>query len=64
VIAAVTRDGSPVTAALTAVRSTFIERRPVIVGATGLSALAGARAGTIGITLSARKQNSKRQPSK
>jgi hypothetical protein len=49
------RDGSPVTAALAAIRGAFDERRLIIIGAPDLSALAGARAGTIGVTLSTRK---------
>jgi hypothetical protein len=51
-------DSSPVSAALAAVSSTLAERRPVVAGAPDLSALAGARAGTIGVTLSTRKQKS------
>jgi hypothetical protein len=54
VAAAVSRDGSPVTAA--AVRGTLAERRLVIAGVPDLSALAGTRAGTIGVTLSIRKR--------
>jgi hypothetical protein len=58
----VTRDSLPVAVALAAIRSTLAKRRPVVAGAPDLSAFAGARAGTIGVTLSTRKQKSKRQP--
>jgi hypothetical protein len=56
VTAAVAREDSPVTVALATVRGTLAERRPIVAGALDLSALAGARAGTIGVTLSTRKQ--------
>jgi hypothetical protein len=62
--AAVTRDGSPVAVTLAAVYGTLSERRLVIEGIPDLSALAGGRAGTVGVTLSTRKQNSKRPPLK
>jgi hypothetical protein len=45
------RDGSPIAAALTAAHDALDERRVVITGGPYLSALAGARAGTIGVTL-------------
>jgi hypothetical protein len=48
---AMSRDGSPVTAAPAAVHSALVERRLIVVGAPNLSALAGARAGTIDVTL-------------
>jgi hypothetical protein len=56
------RGGSPITAALAAVRGTLTERHPVVAGAPDLSALAGVRAWTISVTLPTRKQKSKRQP--
>jgi hypothetical protein len=59
-----TRDGSLVTAALTLVRVTLAKRRPVVAGAPDLSALAGAMAGMIDVTMSTREQKSKRHPSK
>jgi hypothetical protein len=58
----VMRNGSPVAAALATVHGTLAERRPIVAGTLDLSTLAGARVGTIGVTLSTRKQNSKRQP--
>jgi hypothetical protein len=48
---AVSRDGSPAAAALTAVRDALDERRLIITGTPDLSTLAGVRAGTIGVTL-------------
>jgi hypothetical protein len=51
VATAASRDGSPVTAALAAVCDALNERHLVVMGAPDLSALAGARAGTIGVTL-------------
>jgi hypothetical protein len=50
----VSRDGSPVATA--AVRGTLSERRLIVTGVPDLSALAGVRAGTIGVTLSTTKQ--------
>jgi hypothetical protein len=47
---------------LAAVRDTLSERCLVVTGVPDLSALAGARAGTVGVTLSTRNQKSKRQP--
>jgi hypothetical protein len=55
VVAAVSRDGSPIAAALAAVRGALAERRLVVTGVPDLSTLAGVRAGTIGVTLSTRK---------
>jgi hypothetical protein len=37
---------------LAAVHGTLSERRPVVAGIPNLSALAGTRAGTVGVTLS------------
>jgi hypothetical protein len=48
---AASRDDSPVAAALTAACDGLEEHRLVVTGAPNLSALAGARAGTIGVTL-------------
>jgi hypothetical protein len=62
VATAVSRDGSPVTAALTTVHGALTERRLVDTGSFDLSALAGARAGTIGVTLSTKKKKNKHQP--
>jgi hypothetical protein len=59
---AVSRDGSPVAAALTAARGALDERRLVITGAPDLSALAGARAGKIGITLRMKEHKDEHQP--
>jgi hypothetical protein len=53
--AAVSRDGSPVAAAPATVRGALDERRLVVTGAPDLSALAGMRAGTIGVTLSTKR---------
>jgi hypothetical protein len=55
VAAAVTHDGSPITAALAAVCGALSERRLVVVGVPNLSALAGVRVGMVGVTLSAKK---------
>jgi hypothetical protein len=62
VAAVVTRDGSPIAAALAAVRGAIFKRRLVIMGIPNLSALAGVRAGTVGVTLSAKKRKSERPP--
>jgi hypothetical protein len=51
VATAVSRGGSPDAAALAAAHGTLDERRLVSTGAPDLSALAGARAGTLGVTL-------------
>jgi hypothetical protein len=51
VATAVSRDGSHVAAALATARGALNKRRLVITGAPDLSALAGARAGMIGVTL-------------
>jgi hypothetical protein len=51
----VSRDGSPVTATLTTVHSALAERCLVDTGSSDLSALAGVRARTIGVTLSTKK---------
>jgi hypothetical protein len=50
------RNGSPVVAALTTVRGALAECRLVVADVPDLSALSGARVGTIGVTLSTRKQ--------
>jgi hypothetical protein len=55
VAAAVTRDGSPIAAALAAVCGALSERRLVVAGVPNLSALAGVRVGMVGVTLSAKK---------
>jgi hypothetical protein len=57
-----TRDSSLVTVVLVAVHGTLTEHHPVVAGATDLSALAGARVGMIGVTLSTKRQRSERQP--
>jgi hypothetical protein len=54
-VAVVTRDGSPVAAALAAVRGTISEHCLVVASVPNLSALAGTRAGTVRVTLSAKK---------
>jgi hypothetical protein len=64
VAATVTRDGSPIAAALAAVRGALFKRRLVIMGIPNLSALAGVRAGTVGVTLSAKKRKVNDRPSK
>jgi hypothetical protein len=51
VATAVSRDGSLITAVLAVARGALSERCLVVTGAPDLSALAGARAGTIGVTL-------------
>jgi hypothetical protein len=55
VAAAVTRGGSPVASALAAVRGALSECRLVVASVPNLSALAGMRAGMVGVTLSAKK---------
>jgi hypothetical protein len=59
---AVSRDGSPVAAALTAVRDALDERRLIITGTPDLSTLAGVREGMIGVTLRTKKQRDEHQP--
>jgi hypothetical protein len=56
VATAVSRGGTPFAAAHVAVRSALAEHRLVVVGVPDLSAFAGTRAGTIGVTLSTRKR--------
>jgi hypothetical protein len=56
------RDGSPVAAALTAARDALDERRLVVTSAPDLSALVGARAGTIGVTLRMKKHKDEHRP--
>jgi hypothetical protein len=51
----VTHDGSTAVAALAAVRGTLSERRPVIADVLNLSALIGARAETVGVTLTTKE---------
>jgi hypothetical protein len=51
VATAVSRDGSLITAVLAVARGALSERCLVVTGAPDLSALAGARAGTISVTL-------------
>jgi hypothetical protein len=58
---AVPHGGSLVAAALSAARSTLDERRLVGTDASDLSALAGARAGTVGATLRMHKHEIKLQ---
>jgi hypothetical protein len=48
---AMSRDGSAVTAAPTAVHSALVECRLIVVGAPDLSTLEGTRAGMIDVTL-------------
>jgi hypothetical protein len=55
VATAASRDGSLIAAALATVRGALDERRLVVTSAPDLSALAGARAGTIGVTLPTEK---------
>jgi hypothetical protein len=62
VAAVVTRDGSPAAATLTAVRGALSERHLVVAGVPNLSALASARAGTVGVTLLAKKRKNERLP--
>jgi hypothetical protein len=62
VAATVLHDSSPVAAALTVIRCALAERRLVVMGVPDLSALAGARAGMIGVTLLTKKRKNKRQP--
>jgi tRNA-binding EMAP/Myf-like protein len=61
---AVSHDGSPVPTALTAVRGALAERRLVVTGVPNLSALAGVRARTIGVTLSIKSRRINTSPSK
>jgi anti-sigma-K factor RskA len=56
VATATLRGGSPVVAALLAAGGTLDERRLVGTDASDLSALAGARAGTVGATLRTQRQ--------
>jgi hypothetical protein len=61
--AVTTRDDSPAAAvALTADRGTLSEHRLVVAGIHNLSALTGARAGTVGVNLLAKKRKSERLP--
>jgi hypothetical protein len=62
VATAVSHDGSPVAAALAAARGALDERRLVITGAPDLTALAGARARTIGVTLRTKKHKDEHRP--
>jgi hypothetical protein len=62
VATAASRDGLPVAAVLATVRSALTECRLVVTGVPDLSALASVRVGTIGVTLSTRKQKNKHQP--
>jgi hypothetical protein len=48
-------DGPPIAAALAVVRGAISKHRLIVVGVPNLSALAGVRAGTVGVTLSAKK---------
>jgi hypothetical protein len=57
-------DGSPAAAVLTSVSGTLSEHRLVVTGAPDLSALAGARAGTIGVTLRAKQHEDEHLPLK
>jgi hypothetical protein len=61
---AVSRSGSPVAAALAAAHATLDERRLVSTGTPDMSALTGARVGTIGVTLRTRKHKDEHQPLK
>jgi hypothetical protein len=51
----VTHDGSRAAAVLAVVRGALSERHLVIADVPNLSALAGARAGTVGVTLSTKE---------
>jgi hypothetical protein len=53
--AVVTHDGSPASTALAAVHDTLSERRPVVANVVNLSALTGARAGAVGVTLTTKE---------
>jgi hypothetical protein len=57
-----TRDDSPAATALAAVRCALSERRLVVASIPNLSTLAGARAKTVGVTLSVEKRKSERLP--
>jgi hypothetical protein len=61
-LAVATRDSSTVVTALAANCGALSERRLVVAGVPDLSALAGVRAGTVGVTLSAKKRKSERLP--
>jgi hypothetical protein len=58
----VTRGGSPIAAALPSARGALDDRRLVGTDASDLSALAGARAGTTGVTLRTRKRKNEHRP--
>jgi hypothetical protein len=60
----VPRGGSPVAAALAAAHGALYERRLVSTAASDLSTLAGARAGTVGVTLRTRNTRVSIDPSK
>jgi hypothetical protein len=60
----VSRRGSPVTAVLAAAHGALRERRLLVTGAPDLSALAGAREGTSGVTLRTRKHKGEHHSSK
>jgi hypothetical protein len=62
VATAVLRSGSPVAAALTTTCGALDKRRLIVTGAPNLSALAGARAGTIGVTLQTKKHKDEHLP--
>jgi hypothetical protein len=62
VATAVSRGGSPVATALAAARGALNERRLVVTGAPDLSALAGERVGTIGVTLRTKRHKDEHQP--
>jgi hypothetical protein len=64
VTTAVSRSGSPVAAALAAAHATLDERRLVSTGTPDMSALTGARVGTIVVTLRTRKHKDEHQPLK
>jgi hypothetical protein len=59
---AVSRGGSPVTAALATAHGALNKLRLVVTGAPDLSALVGARAGTIGVTLQTKKHKDEHEP--
>jgi hypothetical protein len=61
VATAVSPGDSPITAVLVAARVALDECRLVSMDAPDLSAFAGARAGTIGVTLQTRKHKDERQ---
>jgi hypothetical protein len=62
VATAVPRGGSPVAAALPTACGALDERRLISTDVSDLSTLAGARAGTVGVTLRTKKYKTEHQP--